>query len=247
MADEGEWQWLTESVAGDWEHVVIASSVPPLLPRGIHTLEAWTERICGGAWGRRAARFGEGLRRRFDLEHWPSFGVSFTQLEDLLTSLASGERSAPGVPPVTVTLISGDVHHSYLTAVDLPRTVTAAATSTAMRASAVYQAVCSPFHQAMPATMRGAQGLASSRVSGLIGTAVATLAGARVPRLKWRITEGPWFDNMIATLTYDGPKAIVRFDRATTEDAGPRLVPVLETDLTWEFAELATPGVRTCR
>jgi len=244
IADEGEWEWLTESVTGDWEHVVIASSVPPLLPRGIHTLEAWTERICGGAWGRWAARFGEGLRRRFDLEHWPSFGVSFTQLEELLTSLASGERSAPGVPPVTVTLISGDVHHSYLTAVDLPRTVTAAATSTAMRASAVYQAVCSPFHQAMPATMRGAQGLASSRVSGLIGTAVATLAGARVPRLKWRITEGPWFDNMIATLTYDGPKAIVRFDRATTEDAGPRLVPVLETDLTWEFAELATPGVR---
>ena len=101
-----------------------------------------------------------------------------------------------------------------------------------MRASAVYQAVCSPFHQAMPASMRGAQGLASSRVSGLIGTAAAALAGARVPRLKWRITAGPWFDNMIATLTYDGPKAIVRFDRATTEPAGPRLEPVLETDLT---------------
>ena len=63
MADEAEWQWLTESVTGDWEHVVIATSVPPLLPRGIHTLEAWTERICGGAWGRRAARFGERLRR----------------------------------------------------------------------------------------------------------------------------------------------------------------------------------------
>ena len=253
MADEGEWQWLTESVTGDWEHVVIASSVPPLLPRGIHTLEAWTERICGGAWGRQAARFGEGLRRRFDLEHWPSFGVSFTQLEELLTSLAGGERSAQGVPPATVTLISGDVHHSYLTAVDLPRTVTTAmtsttaATSTTMRASTVYQAVCSPFHQAVPPSMRGAQGLASSRVSGLIGTAAATLAGARVPRLQWRITEGPWFDNMIATLTYDGPKAIVRFDRATTEDAGPRLVPVLETDLTWESAELATSDVRSCR
>jgi hypothetical protein len=101
-----------------------------------------------------------------------------------------------------------------------------------MRASAVYQAVCSPFHQAMPPSMRGAQGLASTRVSGLIGTAAATLAGARAPRLKWRITRGPWFDNMIATLTYDGPKAIVRFDRATTGQAGPRLVPVLETDLT---------------
>jgi hypothetical protein len=227
MADEAEWRWLTESVTGDWEHVVIATSVPPLLPRGIHTLEAWTERICGGAWGRHAARLGERVRRGFDLEHWPAFGTSFTQLEELLTDLAAGER---GTPPVTVTLISGDVHHSYLTAVDLARTV-AKPTSPSARATAVYQAVCSPFHQAMPPSMRGAQGLASTRASGLIGTAAATLAGARVPRISWRVTDGPWFDNMIATLTYDGAKAIVRFDQAITEQAGPRLAPVLETDL----------------
>ena len=74
MADAGEWEWLTESVSGDWEHVVIATSVPPLLPRGIHTLEAWTERLCYGTWGRRGARFGERLRQAVDLEHWPSFG-----------------------------------------------------------------------------------------------------------------------------------------------------------------------------
>ena len=227
MADEAEWRWLTESVTGDFAHVVIATSVPPLLPRGIHTLEAWTERICGGAWGRRAARLGERLRQAFDLEHWPSFDVSFSQLEELLTSLGGGERSPRRTPPITVTVISGDVHHSYLTAVDLPRGGPAGEAGPARATSAVYQAVCSPFHQAMPATMRTAQGLASTRVSGLLGTAVATLAGARAPRLTWRITEGPWFDNMIATLTYTGPKAVVRFDRAVTD----RLEPVLETDL----------------
>jgi hypothetical protein len=211
--------------------VVIATSVPPLLPRGIHTLEAWTERLCGGAWGRLAARFGEGLRQAFDLEHWPAFGVSFTQLEELLTSLATGYRSAHGAPPATVTLISGDVHHSYLTAVDLPRTA-AATTSTATRTSAVYQAVCSPFHQAMPPKMRYAQRLASNRASGLIGTAVATLAGARVPGIKWRITEGPWFDNMIATLEFDGRAARVRFDRATTDTSGaPHLTATCEASL----------------
>jgi hypothetical protein len=231
MADAAEWQWVTEAVTGDWEHVVIATSVPPLLPRGIHTLEAWTERLCGGAWGRLAARFGEGLRQAFDLEHWPAFGVSFTQLEELLTSLATGDRSAHGAPPATVTLISGDVHHSYLTAVDLPRTA-AATTSTATRTSAVYQAVCSPFHQAMPPKMRYAQRLASNRASGLIGTAVATLAGARVPGIKWRITEGPWFDNMIATLEFDGRAARVRFDRATTDTSGaPHLTATCEASL----------------
>src|SRR6185312_11170140 len=233
MADEREWRWLTEAVAGDWEHVVIATSVPPLLPRGIHTLEAWTERICDGAWGRRTAPLGEKVRRRFDLEHWPAFGMSFARLEELLTSLATGQRSAVGTPPATVTLISGDVHHSYLTAVDLPRTAAPAPAGPPARTSAVYQAVCSPFHQALPPSMRGAQGLASTRVSGLIGTAAAALAGAPAPKLKWRITNGPWFDNMIATLTYNGPKAIVRFDQAVTDETKtPRLSTVLEADLT---------------
>jgi hypothetical protein len=233
MADEREWRWLTEAVAGDWEHVVIATSVPPLLPRGIHTLEAWTERICDGAWGRRTAPLGEKVRRRFDLEHWPAFGMSFAQLEELLTSLAAGQRGAAGPPPATVTLISGDVHHSYLTAVDLPRTAAPAPAGPPARTSAVYQAVCSPFHQALPPSMRGAQGLASTRVSGLIGAAAAALAGAPAPKLKWRITDGPWFDNMIATLTYHGPKAIVRFDQAVTDETKtPRLSAVLEADLT---------------
>jgi hypothetical protein len=80
--------------------------------------------------------------------------------------------------------------------------------------------------------MRIAQSLASTRVSGLIGTAAATLAGARVPKLSWRITQGPWFDNMIATLTYDGPRATVRFDQAVTDAAGTlRLTPVQESAL----------------
>jgi hypothetical protein len=219
MVDEEEWQWLTESVVGDWAHVVIATSVPPLLPRGIHTLEAWTERICGGAWGRRAARLGERLRQAVDLEHWPSFGTSFAQLELLLTELATGRHAPTGEPPMTVTIISGDIHHSYLTAVDLPRTARPGISSAA-RVSAVYEAVCSPFHQAVPPKMRYAQRLASSGVSGLIGTAAATLAGARVPELKWRVTAGPWFENMIAALEFDGPAARLRFDRATTDASG---------------------------
>lgn len=253
MADDAEWRWLTESLTGDWAHVVIATSVPPLLPRGIHTLEAWTERVCAGAWGRRAVGLGERLRRRFDLEHWPSFGASFGRLEALLAALGDGRLSPRGAPPATVTIISGDVHHSYLTAVDLNQSAATRADANsatrgdasdetggntnsatrreADRPSTVYQAVCSPFHQAMPPSMRGAQGLASTKASGLVGTAVASRAGARVPKLSWHITDGPWFDNMLATLTYAGRKAIIRFDRAVTDQDGPRLTPVLETDL----------------
>ena len=232
IADEEEWHWFTGAVRGDWEHVVLATSVPPLLPRGIHTLEAWDEKIRGGVWGRRAAGFGERLRQAIDLEHWPAFGESFAKLERLLIAVATGQCSPYGKPPVSVTIISGDVHHSYLTAVNLPPGAPAATNSAAAPASVVYQAVCSPFHQAMPPKMRIAQRLASTKASGLIGGAVATLAGAHVPGLRWRITDGPWFDNMIATLNYDGPKAIIRFDQAVTDQDAPRLTPVLEADLT---------------
>ena len=239
IADDAEWQWVTEAVAGDWAHVVLATSVPPLLPRGIHTLEAWDERVSDGAWGRRAARFGERLRQAFDLEHWPAFGESFIRLERLLGEIASGRHSTGGEPPASVTIISGDVHHSYLAAVDLPRRIAGtelagtelAGTELAgtepsgtVARSAVYEAVCSPFNQAMPPKLVTAQKIASSRLGGLIGTAISALAGAHIPKIRWRVTEGPWFENMIAVLEYNGNVARVRFDRALRDEAGePRL------------------------
>ena len=51
MVSDTEWEWVTESVAGDWDHVVLASSLPVLLSRGIHDLEAWNEAVAAGAWG----------------------------------------------------------------------------------------------------------------------------------------------------------------------------------------------------
>jgi hypothetical protein len=59
MVDDAEWQWVTESVSGDWDHVVLATSVPLLLSGGLHGLEAWNEAVCAGAWGKRFARTGE--------------------------------------------------------------------------------------------------------------------------------------------------------------------------------------------
>jgi len=221
MADEAEWRWVLDSVRGDWEHVVLATSVPLLLPRGIHALEAWSEAVCDGAWGSRFARFGERLRRAIDLEHWPSFRRSFALFEELLIGLATG---AYGQPPASVTVISGDVHHSYLTAVDLPAKVRSR--------TAVYQAVCSPIHQWMPPLLRRAQRLGGSAPGGLIGTVVARLAGARAPAIRWRITRGPWFENMLSVLEFHDRQASVRFDRATTEPSGaPQLTTAYETRL----------------
>ena len=161
MVGEAEWQWVTESVAGDWNHVVLASSLPLLLPYGIHGLEAWNEAVCGGAWGKRAARVGERVRRELDLEHWAAFGASFGQFERLLTGLATGEQ---GRPPASVTVLGGDIHHSYLAAVDFPP-------GTNPR-SAVYQAVCSPIHNVLPDRFRRGQQLTTSRPGGVAGAGI---------------------------------------------------------------------------
>jgi hypothetical protein len=234
MADAAEWQWVTESSAGDFDHLVLATSLPLLLPYGIHFLEAWNEAVCAGAWGQRLRPAGERLRQSVDLEHWASLRASFAAFEDLLIDVAGGRapggRGTPGgrsaLPPASVTVISGDIHHNYLAAVDLP--------GAAPGGTAVYQAVCSPIHNLLPEALRLAHRLVTSRPGALVTRAAARLAGAGAPRLRWRVTGGPWFTNMLAELRYDGREARIRFDSASPAAPGqaPALEPACEATLT---------------
>ena len=63
MVDDDSWEWLSDRLRGDVDHLVIATSDPYLLLPSLHDLEAWSEQVCGGAWGRWFARKGEALRR----------------------------------------------------------------------------------------------------------------------------------------------------------------------------------------
>src|SRR5215831_5775829 len=98
------------------------------------------------------------------------------------------------------------MHHSYLADVAFPAATTAL--------SAFYQAVCSPIHNRLPNSFRRGHQLTTSRVGELGGRALARLAGADTPRIRWEITRGPWFQNMLSTLEFDGLSARIRFDRA---------------------------------
>ena len=51
MIDEEEWDWIVEHSLGDFDHLVIASTLPVFAPKGIHHLEAWNEAVCAGQWG----------------------------------------------------------------------------------------------------------------------------------------------------------------------------------------------------
>ena len=89
-----------------------------------------------------------------------------------------------------------------------------------------------------PKILRLAQWAASTRAGGRLGTAVAGLAGARPPRIAWRVTEGPWFVNMIACLEFDGRTARLRYDLGPTPP-----VPVSRARVPAAEAQLSPPEI----
>ena len=95
MVDEAEWSWIAEKARGAYDHLIVASTLPVFMVKGIHYLEAWDEALCAGAWGGIAARAGEGLRRALDLDHWPAFQRSFGTMVALLAELARGAATSP--------------------------------------------------------------------------------------------------------------------------------------------------------
>lgn len=220
MLDAQEWSWFDRLATGDVDHLVIGSSVPVLLPSGLHQLERWNEAVCDGAWGQRASRLGEKLRRAVDLEHWGAFARSFDQLAGVVREVATGSR---GAPPASVLFLGGDVHYSYLARARIrPRRA----------AAAVYQLVCSPIRNPLPRTFRLLNGVASFGVAGLLGGLLARSAGvARLP-MHWRVRRGPFFHNTLGTLDLTGRRATMRLHTARIVDGDPpSLDPVCEQRL----------------
>lgn len=188
LLDEVELSWLDGQLRGDVKHLLIGTSLPFLLPAGMHYLEAWNEAVASGAWGRRAADLGEKLRQTVDLEHWGAFQKTFQAVAVMVEEVADGKR---GTPPDTVTFLSGDVHHSYLAEVQREHWA---------GSSRIIQAVCSPIRNPLKRRMRFATAALSYAVAGPIGKVMSR--SAKVPRapFSWTYLAGPWFDNSIAVL-----------------------------------------------
>jgi hypothetical protein len=201
MVDEDEWEWIVDHASGDFDHLLLATTVPWLLSPGFHHLEAWSERVCDGAWGGLAAGAVEKLRRGLDFDHWASFGKSFQLLRELLEEVGSGKR---GKPPASIVVLSGDVHHAYLAETAFP---------SAGIESAIYQAVCSPYRNPLDLNERRAIRIGFSRPFIAAMRALAATAGTADPGMRWRLAEGPYFDNQVATLRLDGREASMKLDK----------------------------------
>ncbi|MFW0795043.1 alkaline phosphatase D family protein [Gordonia sp. CPCC 205515] len=200
MLSDKEFSWLDEQMndtPGDVDHLMIGSSLPWLLPPVLGDAEAVNE-IAAHRSGWRG-RVAEKIRQGADLEHWQAFGDSFDRLTTLIRDLASQPTEAPS----TITVLSGDVHHSYAARVDF---------STAVKSS-VYQLVCSPVHNVVPPYVKPMFIAGWSSLLGRLTRRWARHSGAPVLPMSWTKENGPIFGNTIAAVVFVGRSARVLFEQ----------------------------------
>jgi hypothetical protein len=222
MLDPHEWRWLEEHAAGEFDHLLLGTSLPFLLAPGLHYMESWNEAVCNGAWGKPAAALGEKVRQAVDLEHWAAFGSSLERVMEMVRASGTG---ANGTSPASIVALSGDVHHAYLAEVGFPR-------GTGVR-SAVYQATCSPFRNPLDDRERASIRFACSRAGTLVGRLLARAAGVRDPPVRWRFKhDEPFFDNQVCFLELDGRRARLWLQKTVPgENDGYSLETVFEHQL----------------
>jgi hypothetical protein len=219
MIGDAEFDWLERQTEdGSFDHLVVATSMPWLLPRALHDIESWNEALCDGSRGRVLARLGESVRRAVDLEHWAAFRKSFDRLAAWFERLGhtDGDRA-----PATICVLSGDVHHSYVCEADYDP----------IFATRIFQITCSPFNNTIPLLMRVVFHLGWSNT---VERFVLLLSRwTRVPPLpiRWHHPSGPHFGNTLAELTFDGRKARVRLERSLPAGSTPEETMKVTDDL----------------
>ncbi|MFD4260335.1 alkaline phosphatase D family protein [Streptomyces sp. NPDC058534] len=221
MLDPGEAAWLREQVLDErdsYDHLLIGTSLPWLLPHLVHDVETWNAAMCGGERGARWARRGERIRRGADLEHWSAFPSSFDDLADLIAEAGTG----PGAP-ATISVLSGDVHHAYVAEPSWPGRAPDAR---------VAQLTCSPVHNSVPLSIRLGFRFGWSALARALGRRIARHGRCAPAAVGWRKTGGPWFGNQLMTLTLRGRSARLRLEQARTDRGGGiALRTAMERDL----------------
>ncbi|HVD37575.1 MAG TPA: alkaline phosphatase D family protein [Solirubrobacterales bacterium] len=214
MVDDEEWEWIAEKTEGDFDHLIVCTTIPWLLSPAFDRLEAWNEQMVeGNAWGRPLAWASEKLRREVDFDHWAAFGESWAKLRDLLHEVACGKR---GRAPASVVVLSGDVHHAYLSEVGFPKSSNG---DSAARAP-IYQAVCSPYRNPLDENERRVVRWGFGRPLTAFSRLLARAAGAPDPGIRWRTVEGPYFDNQVASLHIDRREISMRLDKTVPGENG---------------------------
>jgi hypothetical protein len=129
-----------------------------------------------------------------------------------LRTLACGTDGAE--PPATVLLLGGDVHCSSIAEVDLG----------AGPSCRVHQLVCSPYRNPLSAKERRVVQATGSRVSEMVFSRLARLAGVPSPSASWTPTRRATFDNGLGELFLDGRTASAVIRRSPQEGEDPEVL-----------------------
>ncbi|MGX7828584.1 alkaline phosphatase D family protein [Actinokineospora sp. 24-640] len=213
MVSDAEFDWIEDNADGDFEHLLIGSSLPWLMPPAISHVQSMNEVACRRPGLR--GRLAEKVRRKADLEHWPAFRDSSDRLARLIARVA--EKAS------TVCVLSGDVHHVYAAEAHFPHPVRAR----------VFQLTCSPMHNAVERFMRPLFVLTWWRpLARAIRWWMLRSPDINPLPVEWTKLHGPDFGNTIATIVLDGERASLILERATGDADSPRLEPVAPMELT---------------
>ncbi|MEV6642641.1 alkaline phosphatase D family protein [Amycolatopsis sp. NPDC051371] len=185
MIGEAEFRWIEEQTDGEFDHLLIGTSLPWLMPTALSAAQSVNERLC--ARPGRIGRMSEWFRQFADLEHWPAFRESFDRLTRLIARVADEDRAS-------VSVLSGDVHHAYVARADLP-------------GAPVHQLTCSPVHNTVPWYMNRLFRAGWSRGLTRLSDALARRAGVPPAPLTWGCVSGPHFGNAVMTFDVDRREA----------------------------------------
>ncbi|WP_018684205.1 alkaline phosphatase D family protein [Actinokineospora enzanensis] len=214
MVGDGEFEWIEDNADGDYDHLLIGSSLPWLMPPVISHVQSMNEVACRRTDWR--GRLAEKLRQGADLEHWPSFRQSSDRLTRLIRRIAEGSAA-------TVSVLSGDVHHVYAAEATFDRPVNAR----------VYQLTCSPVHNSVERYMRPLFRVSWWRpLARVLRWWMYRSPEIRPLPVDWRKIAGPYFGNAVATLRVRGRRADLVVECADTGADGPYLRPLPAVGLT---------------
>ena len=142
MVDDDEWAWIEEQAGGDFDHLLLATSLPfalaPADPRPGGLERGRDRRGLGPRW---RPGSGSGSARA---STWSTGPPSTTPSTGWGRSSRRSRPAGGGGAPGSVVVLSGDVHHTYLAELSFP--------GAAGGHSPAWQAVCSPLRNPLPPT-----------------------------------------------------------------------------------------------
>lgn len=109
MLDREEWTWIEAKATGDFDHLLLGTTLPVFLAPGLHHLEGWNEAVCGGAWGSLAAKLGEFVRQLVDLEHWAAARHCERAHEARTAEAAQQHRASGDGVRVAAAVVTGEL------------------------------------------------------------------------------------------------------------------------------------------